>query len=122
MDTKACNYLKDIDIEKWTLAYDGVVRYGIETTNLYEVLNNIVKGAKNLPITALVEMTFYKLVAYFCKPREVAHDFVSDDVQFPKIVKDVFIHKQSRARWHRPMNFDNKNGVDQVMTRGGNNV
>lgn len=67
LDTNAYDYLNGINVKKWTLAYDGGVRYGIETTNLYEVLNNVVKGARNLPITALVEMTFYKLVAYFFK-------------------------------------------------------
>ena len=52
-------------MEKWTLAHDGGNRYGAMTTNLSESFNGILKSARNLPITALVELTYYRCVAYF---------------------------------------------------------
>ena len=58
-------YLREIPVEKWTLAYDGGHRYGLMTTNLSESFNEILKSARNLPITALVELTYYRCVAYF---------------------------------------------------------
>ena len=59
------NYLKEILVEKWTLARDGGHHYGAMTTNLSESFNGILKSARNLPITALVELTYYRCVAYF---------------------------------------------------------
>ena len=59
------NYLKEIPVEKWTLAHDRGHRYGAMTTNLSESFNGILKSARNLPITALVELTYYRCVTYF---------------------------------------------------------
>ena len=42
------------DVEKWTLAKDDGRRYGTMTTNLFECFNGVLKGARNLPITAMV--------------------------------------------------------------------
>ena len=58
-------YLTNIPVEKWTLAHDGGHRYREMTTNLSESFNRILKSARNLPITALVELTYYCCVAYF---------------------------------------------------------
>ena len=52
-------------MQKWTLAHDGGHRYGTMTTNLSESFNGILKSARNLPITALVKLTYYRCVAYF---------------------------------------------------------
>ena len=59
------NYLKEIPVEKWTLAHDGGHHYGAMTTNLSESFNGILKSSRNLSITALVELTYYCCVAYF---------------------------------------------------------
>ena len=47
------------------LSHDGGRRYGIMTTNMSEVFNNVLKGACSLPITALVQLTFFHLNSYF---------------------------------------------------------
>ena len=58
-------YLTDISVEKWTLAHNGGHRYGVMTTNLSKSFNGILKSARYLPITMLVELTYYRCVAYF---------------------------------------------------------
>ena len=58
-------YLTDIPVENWALAHDGGHRYGVMTTNFFESFNGILKSARNLPITALVELTYYHCVTYF---------------------------------------------------------
>ena len=40
--------------ELWALAHDNGRRYGAMTTNLFECFNGVLKGARNLPITAMV--------------------------------------------------------------------
>ncbi|KAL4347355.1 hypothetical protein GQ457_17G002700 [Hibiscus cannabinus] len=68
--------------EKWTNAYDGGFRYGHMTTNLAEAINSSLKGICNLPITAIVKATYFrlgKLFATFGKEpfnlRDVGHIF-----------------------------------------------
>ena len=52
-------------MQKWMLAHEGGHRYGAMTTNLCESFNDNLKSARNLPITTLVELTYYRCVAYF---------------------------------------------------------
>ncbi len=67
------HYNKDIveildnetEVEKWTLAKDDGWRYGAMTTNLSECFNVVLKGVRNLPITAMVEFIYFKFVHYF---------------------------------------------------------
>ncbi|XP_075645812.1 uncharacterized protein LOC142616971 [Castanea sativa] len=56
-------YLMKEDIEKWTQLRDGGYRYRAMTTNVSECFNGVLKGAHGLPIAALVEFTWSKLVA-----------------------------------------------------------
>ena len=58
-------YSTEIPVEKQTLAHDGGHHYEAMTTNLSESFNEILKSARNLLITALVELTYYRCVAYF---------------------------------------------------------
>ncbi|KAI5676333.1 hypothetical protein M9H77_07283 [Catharanthus roseus] len=56
-------YLVKIDPEKWTLLHDGGHRHGIMTTNISKVLNSVLKKVRVLPLKALVELIFNKLVS-----------------------------------------------------------
>ena len=55
-------WLDAIPLELWALSHDGDRRYEIMTTNMSEVFNNVLKGARNLPITTLVQLTFFALI------------------------------------------------------------
>ena len=61
INVEARNWLEHIPLEKWTLSHDGGWRYRIMTTNMSKVFNGILKGAHNLPITVLVQLTFYQV-------------------------------------------------------------
>ncbi|KAI5661908.1 hypothetical protein M9H77_21231 [Catharanthus roseus] len=65
-----------LDAEKWTLLHDGGHRHGIMTTNISEALNGVLKKARVLPLKALVELIFNKLVKYFHQHREEAENCV----------------------------------------------
>ena len=65
INAEARNWLEQIPLEKWALSHDGGRRYGIMTTNMSEVFNGVLKGARNLPITTLVQLTFYRVISYF---------------------------------------------------------
>ncbi|RVW58989.1 Serine/threonine-protein phosphatase 7 long form-like [Vitis vinifera] len=66
----ALSWLEDISFEKWTLSHDGSRRYGIMTTNMSEVFNSVLKRARSFPITAFVQLTFYRVNNYFAVRRE----------------------------------------------------
>ncbi|XP_030958317.1 uncharacterized protein LOC115980177 [Quercus lobata] len=65
----AYDYLKEVHQEKWTLVHDHGHRYGAMTMNLSECFNGVLKGARSLPITAMVKFTFYKVNSYFDERR-----------------------------------------------------
>ena len=47
------------------------------TTNILECFNGILKGARGLPIVAMVKFTWSKLVAYFHdRHKEITHDLL----------------------------------------------
>ena len=52
------------------------------TTNIVEWINGVLKGARMLPITALVQLTFYRCVSYFETCRV--------EIRARMIVKDVY--------------------------------
>ena len=61
INPEAQQWLKAIPLEIWALSHDGGQRYEIMTTNMSEVFNSVLKGACSLPITALVQLTFFRL-------------------------------------------------------------
>ncbi|XP_058757866.1 uncharacterized protein LOC131631102 [Vicia villosa] len=61
----AGSWIDNLSREKWTRAYDNNVRWDHMTTNLVESMNGIFKGIRNLPITALVEATYFRMTSIF---------------------------------------------------------
>ncbi|XP_058740927.1 uncharacterized protein LOC131613257 [Vicia villosa] len=59
------SWIDNLSREKWTRAYDNGVRWGHMTTNLVESTNGVFKGIRNLPITALVEKTYFRIASLF---------------------------------------------------------
>jgi len=52
--------------EKWVAALDdGGWRYGVHNTNISEVLNKVFKGIRAMPVSAIIECSFYKLNLYY---------------------------------------------------------
>jgi len=58
---QAADWLDQIPKSKWTQAYNEGKQYGHMTTNLAECMNSVLKGARALPITVLVNETFNKI-------------------------------------------------------------
>ena len=54
--------------------------------NISEVFNIILKGARNLPITALVQFTFFRLNSYFVARREQGANKLEFDEQYTSYV------------------------------------
>ncbi|XP_042016339.1 uncharacterized protein LOC121764369 [Salvia splendens] len=51
--------------ENWSLCYDDELRWGVPSTNMSESYNNVLRGVRDLPIRALVDLTFWRTVEWW---------------------------------------------------------
>ena len=86
INSEAQQWLEAIHFQLWALSHDGAQRYGIMTTNMSEVFNSVLKGARSLPFTALVKLTFFRLNSYFVTRREQGANRLASDEQFTSYV------------------------------------
>ena len=56
------------------------------TTNISEVFNSVLKGARSIPFTALVQLTFFHLNSYFVARRDQCSNKLVSDEQFTPYV------------------------------------
>jgi len=72
---EAWNYLKNIDLSKWTIFYDEHNRrWGNLTTNISESWNGTLREARFLPIKALINYIFCKDVDHYAKHTEICNN------------------------------------------------
>ena len=104
--------IEEIPRERWILAYDGGRRYGHMTTILVECINGVLKKTRHLPITALVEATYYKLVTTFARRLYQAAKAVGNNHEYSKDCNKHLRAAERRARrldvtitfWQHPWN------------------
>ncbi|XP_027364652.1 uncharacterized protein LOC113871751 [Abrus precatorius] len=100
-------WIDNISKEKWSLAYDDEGRrYGHMTTNLSESVNKVLKGARNLPITALVKATYARLVEYFVKRGETAMHEVNNGGRYYQKLMEAIEKNQQEASSHQVRRYD----------------
>ena len=56
------------------------------TTNMSEVFYSVLKGARSLPITALVQLTFFRLNSYFVVRREQCANRLASNEEYTPYV------------------------------------
>nr|KAJ0197275.1 hypothetical protein LSAT_V11C700364040 [Lactuca sativa] len=87
LNPRARQSLESHPLNRCTLAHDGGMRYGLLTTNLSEIFNSVLKGARFLPITACVQLTFYRMVHYFEVRRPLGSSYQAHgDTHTPHVV------------------------------------
>uniref|UniRef100_A0A2N9GV52 SWIM-type domain-containing protein n=1 Tax=Fagus sylvatica TaxID=28930 RepID=A0A2N9GV52_FAGSY len=108
---------EETDVDKWTLAKDGGRRYGAMTTNLSECFNGVLKGARNLPITAMVEFIYFKLVHYFNDRRVKTQAQLSSGQAFSTHAMEIFQKWSEKASLHHVIEFNREEGTFQIQTQ-----
>jgi hypothetical protein len=108
---------EETDVDKWTLAKDGGRRYGAMTTNLFECFNGVLKGARNLPITAMVEFIYFKLVHYFNDRRVKTQAQLSSGQAFSTHAMEIFQKWSEKASLHHVIEFNREEGTFQIQTQ-----
>nr|XP_023883392.1 uncharacterized protein LOC111995693 [Quercus suber] len=114
----AHRYLEAENKQKWTLAHDEGRRYGAMTTNLSECFNGVLKGARSLPITAMVRFTFFKVNSYFDARRNLTLDQLEAGQKWCKYAMDKFEKNQAKAKDHMVTRMSAQARLYQVDTPG----
>ena len=68
------------------------------TTNMSELFNSVLKGARNLPFTALIQLTFFCLNSYFIARKEQGANRLASDEQFTPYVDAQIQGRVVKAR------------------------
>ena len=112
----AHQYLKDVPKEKWALSFDKGYRYGAMTTNVSECFNGVLKGARSLPITAMVKYTWFKLNSYFDDRRNKSIAQLNSGQKWTKYALDIFMRNKAKAEHHRVTRLSAQQQSYQVDT------
>ena len=56
------------------------------TTNMSKVFNSILKGDRTLPVTTLVQFTYFRLNSYFIARREQGYNILTSDARYTPYV------------------------------------
>ncbi|XP_059306290.1 uncharacterized protein LOC132057693 [Lycium ferocissimum] len=102
----AYNWLKDIDVEKWTLHADGGRRWGMLTTNSSESFNGLLKSARGLPVTAMVRMTFKQVVERFATRTRHAKAILADGGKLMPKLAQMFEHHGKKCELHKMVEYN----------------
>ncbi|XP_016172613.1 uncharacterized protein LOC107615005 [Arachis ipaensis] len=113
-DKAYTDWLNRIPREQYALAFDGGYRWGHMTTNLVECINSVLKGACNLPVTALVKATFYRLNELFTRKRAEAEARINAGHVFSDVVTSKLHANQLASGNIQVSCFDRQNEVFEV--------
>ncbi|CAK8541689.1 unnamed protein product [Lathyrus sativus] len=110
----ALRWIDSIPAEKWTRAFDGGRRWGHMTTNLVESMNVVFKGTRNLPITALVRATYYRLGSLFAERGGKWSVVLNSGQTFTDNCLKVMKEETTKSSTHQVRIFDYRNNVFSV--------
>ncbi|XP_016206790.1 uncharacterized protein LOC107647191 [Arachis ipaensis] len=111
-----------IGLRHWVLAFDEGHRWGHMTTNLVECINSVLKGARNLPVLALVRATYYRLNELFTRKSAESHERKRAGYTY-----SVFAQQRIEASMQQAGNivvhrFDRRNEVFEVREMSSGKV
>ncbi|XP_021760646.1 uncharacterized protein LOC110725484 [Chenopodium quinoa] len=120
--TKAIQYIVQVPLPMWSLFHDAGRRYGICTTNFSETFNNVLKGARFLPIMSLVELTFHRVNKYFTDRRELSQARSEQGLAYSPKVTSIMEKNIAKARYHKVEAYNRRLHIYQVETKRGDRI
>ncbi|XP_027191134.1 uncharacterized protein [Cicer arietinum] len=114
VNPEALKWLDNIPRQDWIQAFDGGSRWGQMTTNLVESMNAVLKEPRNLPITTLIQSTYYKTGTLFpTMAKQHASILASGHIYTEKCM--TFMKLEIRkSNSHRVDSFDRSNHTFMV--------
>ncbi|KAL4575286.1 hypothetical protein LXL04_022128 [Taraxacum kok-saghyz] len=114
INLEAWEYLKQIKRSQWCLLYDNHHRWGFLTTNISESMNHALRGARQLPIRACIDLTFNRTVQLFRKHSDIAMNY---NTPLPSRMWRLFGKRDIHAQSHNLSDFDYNEGVYRIVTK-----
>ncbi|KAK9098250.1 hypothetical protein Syun_025295 [Stephania yunnanensis] len=97
------------------------MRYGWMNSN--ECFNRVLKGARFLPITALTQMIYYRLVAYHDQRNQEINEAISNGQAYTEYVMEALTKNEKSTRRHHVTLINRDIGEFEVQTgRHGNRM
>ncbi|XP_078161847.1 uncharacterized protein LOC144557190 [Carex rostrata] len=97
--------------------FDNGSRWGIMTTNGSESLNNVFQRSRRLPVVALVEDTFYKLVDWFRERKQKAMTRINERHEWSARVEALLVRRGKRCLAMTAISYGEPRGEYDVMTK-----
>ncbi|KAL0345621.1 UNVERIFIED_CONTAM: hypothetical protein Sradi_4393400 [Sesamum radiatum] len=113
----AFEFLDKINKEKWTASHDGGWRTGILTTNMSECINGVLKGARRLPLTAIVEITLVRTVNYFVTRERRSHAMVANGQLWTDFAYKMFNQWHQKSIDHTVTKYNHRQQSASVVTK-----
>ena len=110
------SWINRVSLEFWTLLHDGGRRWGDMTSNMVEIFNSVLKGAHFLLITALVQLTFYRVNCYFAVRREQGEVRLHSSALFTTTIKAKLTGLRVKANGHEVQMYHHNPGLFEVKT------
>ncbi|KAL8522239.1 hypothetical protein ACS0TY_012396 [Phlomoides rotata] len=117
LDHGAHEYLRAIEASKWTFCHNGGHCYGVMTTNISEAINRVLKGARRLPITAIVSATFTQSKNAFLEREEETVKLQQKSQRWPDHVLNKFDKNQTLGLKHTVDLYNHSRKTANVTTR-----
>ncbi|KAL0412850.1 UNVERIFIED_CONTAM: hypothetical protein Sradi_1486700 [Sesamum radiatum] len=114
---EAFTFLDRINKEKWTASHDGGWRCGILTTNMSECINGVLKGARRLPVTAIVEITLQRTAHYFRERALRSGVMLSNGQLWTDFAKKKFTDWGEKSITHTVTKYDHLQQSASVVTK-----
>src|SRR3954467_6339649 len=102
----AGRWIDSIDRARWTRSYDDGARWGHMTTNLVESMNGVFKGIRNLPVTAIVSATYFRMASLFATRGKRWHSVLQTQQVYSDVCMKYIQQESAKANTHRVTEFD----------------
>ncbi|KAL0431001.1 UNVERIFIED_CONTAM: hypothetical protein Sradi_0726100 [Sesamum radiatum] len=93
------------------------VREGILTTNMSECINGVLKGARRLPLTAIVEITLVRTVNYFVMRERRSHEMVANGQLWTDFAYKMFNQWHQKSIDHTVTKYNHRQQSASVVTK-----
>ncbi|XP_025685582.1 uncharacterized protein [Arachis hypogaea] len=117
-----CDWANRLEYDKWTQHKDGGRRFDHMTTNISECVNSVLKGTRNLLVTALMKSTYGRLEELFVVRGQTAEAQLGSGQRFCQALVKVIEHNLKDSRCFTVTLFDRHQSEYTVaeMTPTGN--